>query len=184
MLVDEGKLRWDDRVTRYIPELQLADPWATRELTIRDLLTHRTGLPGTDLFWASSWHYSLPEIIYRLRYVKPQLVVPVRVGVPERHVLAWRNGDRARLGDAVGRLRSRPHLYAARHERDRAARLVNHRKGECRDPACVDQRLSESRPDEIDRSRRAGRIGVVERDATCPNGCASCSTVGAWDRTG
>lgn len=71
MLVDEGKLHWNDRVTRYIPELQLADPWATRELTIRDLLTHRTGLGGTDLFWAASWKYSQAEVIRRLRYVQP-----------------------------------------------------------------------------------------------------------------
>lgn len=71
MLVDEGKLHWDDKVTRFIPELQLADPWATRELTIRDLLTHRTGLPGTDLFWASNWRYSPADIIHRLRYITP-----------------------------------------------------------------------------------------------------------------
>jgi CubicO group peptidase (beta-lactamase class C family) len=71
MLVDEGKLRWDDRVTRFIPELQLSDPWATRELTVRDLLTHRTGLPGTDLFWATSWRYSPAEIIRRLRFIEP-----------------------------------------------------------------------------------------------------------------
>jgi CubicO group peptidase (beta-lactamase class C family) len=71
MLVDEGKLRWDDHVTDYIPELQLYDPYATRELTIRDLLTHRTGLPGTDLFWAR-WHYTMPEIIHGLRYIKPE----------------------------------------------------------------------------------------------------------------
>jgi CubicO group peptidase (beta-lactamase class C family) len=71
MLVDEGKLHWDDKVTRFIPELQLADPWATREMTIRDLLTHRTGLPGTDLFWASNWKFSPAEIIRRLRYIQP-----------------------------------------------------------------------------------------------------------------
>jgi CubicO group peptidase (beta-lactamase class C family) len=71
MLVDEGKLRWDDRVTRFIPELQLSDPWVTRELTVRDLLTHRSGLPGTDLFWAASWRYSQPEIIRRLRFIQP-----------------------------------------------------------------------------------------------------------------
>src|SRR4029079_16673093 len=41
MLVDDGKLRWDDHVINYIPELQLSDPYVTRELTIRDLLTHR-----------------------------------------------------------------------------------------------------------------------------------------------
>jgi CubicO group peptidase (beta-lactamase class C family) len=71
MLVDEGKLRWDDRVAKYIPELELYDPYVTRELTVRDLLTHRTGLPGTDLLWYQ-WHYSTPEIIRRLRFVKPE----------------------------------------------------------------------------------------------------------------
>jgi CubicO group peptidase (beta-lactamase class C family) len=71
MLVDEGKLHFDDRVSKFIPELQLLDPWATRELTIRDLLTHRTGLPGTDLFWAASWQYSPAEVIRRLRYIQP-----------------------------------------------------------------------------------------------------------------
>jgi CubicO group peptidase (beta-lactamase class C family) len=70
MLVDEGKLRWDDHVTDYIPELQLADPYATRELTIRDLLTHRTGLPGTDLLWAR-WRHPMSDIIRRLRHVPP-----------------------------------------------------------------------------------------------------------------
>jgi len=71
MLVDEGKVHWDDKVTRFIPELQLSDPWATREMTIRDLLTHRTGLPGTDLFWAANWKYTPAEIIRRLRYIEP-----------------------------------------------------------------------------------------------------------------
>jgi CubicO group peptidase (beta-lactamase class C family) len=71
MLVDDGKLRWDDHVTDYIPELQLYDPYVTRELTVRDLLTHRSGLPGTDLFWAR-WRYTLPEIIHGLRYIKPE----------------------------------------------------------------------------------------------------------------
>jgi len=71
MLVDEGKLKLDDPVTKYIPELQLYDPWVTRELTIRDLLTHRSGLPGTDLFWASGWRYSQADIIRRLRYIQP-----------------------------------------------------------------------------------------------------------------
>ena len=72
MLADEGKLRWDDRVIDYIPELRLYDAYATRELTIRDLLTHRTGMPGTDLFWAIDEN-ALPfaEVIRRLRFVQP-----------------------------------------------------------------------------------------------------------------
>ena len=70
MLVDEGKLRWDDRVITYIPEFQLYDPYATRDLTIRDLLTHRSGLASADLMWAR-WHYPLAEMIRRLRYLPP-----------------------------------------------------------------------------------------------------------------
>jgi len=44
MLVGEGKLAWDDPVTHYLPGFQLYDAYATREITIRDLLTHRCGL--------------------------------------------------------------------------------------------------------------------------------------------
>lgn len=72
MLADEGKIHWDDKVIDYIPELRLYDAYATRELTIRDLLTHRTGLPGTDLFWATDENTpSFADVIRRLRYIKP-----------------------------------------------------------------------------------------------------------------
>jgi CubicO group peptidase (beta-lactamase class C family) len=72
MLVDEGKLHWDDHVIDYFPDFQLYDPWVTREVTIRDLLTHRTGLPGTDLLWTlDAWGYTLPDMMHRLQYVKP-----------------------------------------------------------------------------------------------------------------
>jgi CubicO group peptidase (beta-lactamase class C family) len=70
MLVDEGKLHWDDHVLDYLPDFRLYDPYVTRELTIRDLLTHRSGLGSTDLLW-TRWTYSMPEMIRRLRYVKP-----------------------------------------------------------------------------------------------------------------
>jgi CubicO group peptidase (beta-lactamase class C family) len=72
MLVDEGKLRWDDKVIDYLPDLRLYDAYATRELTVRDLLTHRSGLPGIDLLWAMQENqYTMPEMIRRLRYVQP-----------------------------------------------------------------------------------------------------------------
>jgi CubicO group peptidase (beta-lactamase class C family) len=72
MLVDEGKLHWDDKVIDYVPELRLYDAYVTRELTVRDLLTHRTGMPNTDMLWAVRENqYSMPEMIRRLRYVKP-----------------------------------------------------------------------------------------------------------------
>ena len=54
------------------PELRLYDAYATREATIRDPLTHRTGMPGTDQFWAMDENaLTFPEIVRRLRYVQP-----------------------------------------------------------------------------------------------------------------
>jgi len=70
MLVDDGKLHFDDRVIDILPDFRLYDPYATRETTVRDLLTHRTGLPGTDLMWARD-PFTMAEMIHRLRYVKP-----------------------------------------------------------------------------------------------------------------
>ncbi|MGB9103796.1 MAG: serine hydrolase [Terriglobales bacterium] len=69
MLVDEGKLRWDDRVTKHLPSFQVQDSYVTRELTVRDLLTHRSGVEPTDLlFWGTK--LDRDEIIRRLRYVR------------------------------------------------------------------------------------------------------------------
>jgi CubicO group peptidase (beta-lactamase class C family) len=70
MLQDERKVRLDDPVLRYLPALQLYDPVMTRELTVRDLLTHHTGLPGADLLW-SGGDYHTGEIIRRMRWLKP-----------------------------------------------------------------------------------------------------------------
>lgn len=70
MLQDEGKLKLDDPVLRFLPDLQLYDPVMTRELTVRDLLTHHTGLPGSDLLWSGD-DYSTTEVIRRMRWLKP-----------------------------------------------------------------------------------------------------------------
>lgn len=72
MLVDEGKVRWNDKATRYLPGFQLYDPYVTRELTVRDLLCHRSGL-GTfsgDLLWYNTT-YDRAEVLRRVRFLKP-----------------------------------------------------------------------------------------------------------------
>ncbi len=51
VLFDEGKLEWDQPVIRYLPEFRLKDPYVTQEATVRDLLTHRTGLGNADYLW-------------------------------------------------------------------------------------------------------------------------------------
>ena len=69
MLVDEGRLAWDDKVADRYPGYQLRDPALTREVTIADLLTHRTGLPGTDdRLWMGS-RLSRAEVIRRSRFL-------------------------------------------------------------------------------------------------------------------
>jgi len=73
LLVDEGKLRWDDKVIDYIPEFRMYDPYVTREFSIRDLLTHRSGLGegAGDLMFYPATDFSRAEIIHGLRYLKP-----------------------------------------------------------------------------------------------------------------
>jgi CubicO group peptidase (beta-lactamase class C family) len=73
ILVDEGKLSWDDPVTQHLTSFQLYDPYVTREMTVRDLLTHRSGLglgAGDLLFWPETT-YGRDDIVARLRFVKP-----------------------------------------------------------------------------------------------------------------
>jgi CubicO group peptidase (beta-lactamase class C family) len=73
ILIDEGKLHWDDRVIDYLPEFRMADPFVTREFTIRDLLTHRSGL-GTgagDLLFVTPTDFTRQDLLHALRYLKP-----------------------------------------------------------------------------------------------------------------
>jgi CubicO group peptidase (beta-lactamase class C family) len=70
MLVDEGKLRWNDPVTQHLPWFELSDPWVTREITVRDLLTHRAGLGNADFLWYEQEN-STAEILRRVRLVEP-----------------------------------------------------------------------------------------------------------------
>jgi CubicO group peptidase (beta-lactamase class C family) len=73
MLVDEGKLAWDDPVTRHLPDFQMYDAYVTHEMTVRDLLTHRSGLGlgAGDLLWWPATDFTSDEIIAKLRYVRP-----------------------------------------------------------------------------------------------------------------
>jgi len=72
MLVDEKKIAWNDKVSKYLPDFQLYDPYVTSELTIRDLVTHRVGLDtfSGDLLWYEA-DFPSDEILRRVRYLKP-----------------------------------------------------------------------------------------------------------------
>ena len=68
LLVDEGKLRWDDPIAAHLPRIQLLDPLASRELTVRDALSHRVGFgdPG-NLWYGTEWSWE--QVAHRLRSV-------------------------------------------------------------------------------------------------------------------
>ena len=95
MLVDEGKMNWDDKVNKSIPYFHLADPLADESVTLRDLLTHRTGVPGVDLIWYGS-PISREEIVRHLAFVPPDAGF--------RTVFQYQNAMYVSLGVAVGRV--------------------------------------------------------------------------------
>lgn len=74
MLVDEGKVKWDDKVVQYLPDFKMYDDFVTREFTIRDLLTHRSGLglgAGDLMIWPDGSDFKAQDIVHNLRYLKP-----------------------------------------------------------------------------------------------------------------
>jgi CubicO group peptidase (beta-lactamase class C family) len=69
-LVDEGRLAWDDPVARWLPQVQFADPWLTRHVTVGDLLSHRTGLQSANTAWYMTG-VGRDEILRRVRFLEP-----------------------------------------------------------------------------------------------------------------
>jgi CubicO group peptidase (beta-lactamase class C family) len=117
MLVDSGKVKWDDPVTKYLPWFQLYDPYVTREITVRDILCHRSGLERGDNLWYLS-PYSREEILRRIRFLKPawsfrshygyQNIMFVAAGqiIPSVTSVSWDSFIEERLFKPLGMTRS------------------------------------------------------------------------------
>jgi len=74
MLVDEKKLKWDNKVIQYIPDFKMYNDYVTNEFTIRDLVTHRSGLglgAGDLMIWPDGSDFTSTDIIHNLQYLKP-----------------------------------------------------------------------------------------------------------------
>jgi len=129
MLVDEGKLAWDDPVTRHLPWFQLSDPAVTRELTVRDLLRHNSGLGEADLLWVRG-DLSTRQILERVRGLK--LAYSMRSGFVYQNVMyqvagevvaaasgmPWARFVKTRIMDPIGMTPSQPTLEAVLASRD------------------------------------------------------------------
>lgn len=75
MMIDEDKLNWDDPVRKYIPEFQLHDPWVTEHFTVRDLVTHRSGMglgAGDLMFFPEGNDFTVNDIIDNVKYLEPE----------------------------------------------------------------------------------------------------------------
>jgi CubicO group peptidase (beta-lactamase class C family) len=74
MLADEKKINWDDKVIQYIPEFKMYNDYVTNEFTIRDLLTHRSGLglgAGDLMVWPDGHDFTPEDIIKNIHFLKP-----------------------------------------------------------------------------------------------------------------
>jgi len=92
MLADDGALNWDDRVATALPGFSLSDPAASERVTIRDLLSHRTGVPGNDLLWYGT-RLTVDEVIGRVP--KLPLTYPFRRGFEYNSIMFMAAGRAA-----------------------------------------------------------------------------------------
>lgn len=98
MMVDAKKMSWDAPATTYLPSFQLYDPWVTREITLRDLLSHRSGLGRRgDMLWYGS-PFDRAEVLRRIRYLKPNSSFRSQYGYQNIMVLAAGEATAAAAG--------------------------------------------------------------------------------------
>jgi CubicO group peptidase (beta-lactamase class C family) len=94
MLVTDGKMHWDDRLTQYLPDFKMYDAVANEGVTIRDALTHRSGIARGELVWLGSG-VSRDEVLHRVRFLKPES--------PFRSRYSYQNMMFLAAGQAAGR---------------------------------------------------------------------------------
>lgn len=93
MLVDDGRLEWDAPARRYLPALAFADPYLTEHVTLRDLLTHRTGLHASNMAWQLTGITDRGELVRRARYMEAE--------APFRTRLVYSNIGYSIAGEAI-----------------------------------------------------------------------------------
>jgi CubicO group peptidase (beta-lactamase class C family) len=129
MLVDEHKVAWNDPVSKWLPELEFPGVLETRELTVKDLLTHNTGLGNADLLWVRG-DLSRDEILRRVRFLTP--AYSIRNGYVYQNIMysaagevvarasgmSWEDFVRTRIFKPLGMTRSYPTIGAMRAVHD------------------------------------------------------------------
>ena len=117
MLVEEGKLTWDKPVRESVPAIQFYNDQLNNNVTLRDMLSHRTGVTRHDLIWFKS-PFTRKELFEKLKYLEPQQ--------PMRETFLYNNLMFSAAGyiiefevrEGLGAIRSGKNIHATRHERD------------------------------------------------------------------
>jgi CubicO group peptidase (beta-lactamase class C family) len=122
-LVGEGKISWDSKISDLDPDFVMYDPWVTREVTIRDFYSHRSGLPDHAGDLLEDLGFTREEILHRLRYQKPDSsfrshYAYTNFGITEAGIAAakaynttWENASEQKLYGPLG-MYSTSSLYA------------------------------------------------------------------------
>lgn len=141
-LVDEGKLDWDAPVREYLPRFSLADPMISPRVTVRDLLTHRTGLPRHDAVWYNDNEITREEMVAALEHLpmaadlREKFIYNNLMFVTAGHVAeqitgeSWEELLRERLFEPIGMERSNFSVETSKQDPDHALPYRENDEGE------------------------------------------------------
>jgi len=113
-LVGEGKISWDSKISDLDPGFEMYDPWVTREITIRDFYSHRSGLPDHAGDLLEDLGFTRNEILHRLRYQKPDTsfrshyaytnfgITEAGIASTKAYNLTWENASEQKLYRPLG----------------------------------------------------------------------------------
>ena len=163
LLVEEGKLAWDAPVITYLPWFQMWDPYVTRELTVRDLLVHRSGLGlgAGDLLWWPTSNLNRKEITRRLRFIRPAASFRSAFAYDNLLYLAAGEAHRSRQRSDVGGFRGCPHPAKSGDGDEHRPGIGNGEQR--RNRACGHQREGSADSPIRQRRHESGRRHTVER---------------------
>ena len=118
VLVDDGKMKWDDKVIDHMPWFRMYDPWVTREMTVRDLLVHRSGLGlgAGDLMFVPTLLAQPRRHRARAALHQARDELPQRLCLRQPAVRRRRPADRGSQRPDLGSVRARARAQARRHD--------------------------------------------------------------------
>jgi CubicO group peptidase (beta-lactamase class C family) len=140
-LVDQGLMQWDQRIIDIYPEFRMMSDYATLNLTLRDLLSHRSGMPKHDLMWYNSPTLTRTDVMQRLRFLEPSSEIRERyqysnlmflaAGVSMEHLMSstWEELVSERITHPIGMKHTSFTIGDMHKEKDYALPYIDRKGG-------------------------------------------------------